>query len=92
MVMELLLIGLVVFVALLGRVLHRWPQVAAWLMLALSLIGVLLPTWRYLTLRPYLTDVLGVPIGIGLGVWLNGAGHLLVTAVTAAKLCRRQLS
>ncbi|MCB8965998.1 MAG: hypothetical protein H6665_00380 [Ardenticatenaceae bacterium] len=90
--LRLLLIGLVVFVALLGRVLHRWPQVAAWLMLALSLIGVLLPTWRYLTLRPYLTDVLGVPIGIGLGVWLNGAGHLLVTAVTAAKLRRRQLS
>lgn len=79
--LRLLLIVLVAGVALFGGALGRWPLLVAGLMIALSLAGAVLPTWRYATLRPFVSDVIGVPIGIGLGVWLSGVGHLLVTAV-----------
>ncbi len=79
--LRLPLIVLVAGVALFGGALGRWPLLVAGLMIALSLAGAILPTWRYATLRPFVSDVIGVPIGIGLGVWLSGLGHLLVTAV-----------
>ena len=47
----------------------------------LGLLGAVLPTWVYFQVRPLVENVVGLSIGIGLGVWLNGLGHLAQTAV-----------
>ncbi|MCA9969136.1 MAG: hypothetical protein KC425_02920 [Anaerolineales bacterium] len=84
--LRLLLIGLVGLAAVGSRWLRPYPR-AVWLLLALlGLAGAALPTWRYLTLRPFLAELFGTAVGIGPGVWLNGLGHLLVTAVAAQQL------
>ncbi len=88
-VLRVLLIGLVMLVSLLTAFWHptgrgmRLP----WFMLALlGLVGAFLPTWIYLIVRPFAAEIMGVPIGIGVGVWLNGVGHLLVTAVSLVEI------
>lgn len=85
---RVLLIGVVGVVALLSG-LPGWKRTAVWhtyfrwlLMMILGVMGTLFPLWIYLQVRPLVSQVLGLPVGIGLGVWLNGAGHLLVTAVS----------
>jgi hypothetical protein len=56
----------------------RW----CWAVLAsLGLIGLCLPTWQYSAVRPLVAQVLGLPVGIGPGVWLNGIGHVLIGAI-----------
>lgn len=51
----------------------------SWLAMALiGLIGVSLPTWIYIVVRPTVSQAFGLPLGFGLGIWLNGFGHLLV--------------
>jgi hypothetical protein len=82
-------IGLVAVAAILSA--WRLPQSLAtkgpWLiMLLLGMVGAVLPTWAYLTVRPLVSQAVGLPVGIGVGVWLNGVGHLLVTAVSVAVL------
>lgn len=80
------LIGLVLAVALLSGLVG--PGLAArrpwlpWLLLALlGLLGAIAPTWMYGQVAPYASQVIGLPVGMGWGVWLNAGGHLLVTAV-----------
>lgn len=64
----------------------RWPRSVSGLLLVLiGLAGAFLPLWAYLAVRPAVAQVLGMPVGIGAGVWLNVAGHLLVTAVAGVK-------
>ena len=87
--LRVLLIGLVVIVALLSglwRPQGKWRRVPWFLMAAVSLIGLVLPTWQYLQIRPYINQVLGVSIGVGVGVWLNGAGFLMIFAVTVLEI------
>ena len=79
------LIALVVLVAVLSGFWHptgkrkRLP----WILLALlGLIGAFLPTWIYMIVRPFAGQIIGVPIGIGVGVILNGGGHLLITGIS----------
>lgn len=81
------LIALVVLVAALGALLNQratrspWP----WLMMVdVALVGALLPTLQYLAVRPVVREIMLRPIGIGLGVWLNVAGSLLVVATALA--------
>jgi hypothetical protein len=45
---------------------------------AVALAGALLPAWAYLAFRPALGDLLGGAVGVGPGLWLHVAGHLLV--------------
>lgn len=86
--LRLALIGLVWVVALgssrFTSSAQQRPKLGwSWLLLALvSLVGLLLPTWQYLAVRPLVSQVLGLPVGIGPGVWLNVGGHFLVTAVS----------
>jgi hypothetical protein len=83
--LRVVLIGVVVLVAVLSGF---WRPTGKrkrlpWLLLALlGLIGAFLPTWIYLIVRPFASQIMGVPISIGVGVLLNGVGHLLVTAVS----------
>ena len=85
-------IVLVMVVAGVSGLLGRWPSVARlkWLVIMLlGVAGLLLPTWVYGQARMAVSDVLGLPIGYGVGVWLNGIGHLLVTAVAIWQVGRR---
>ena len=89
--LRLQLIGLVIVVALaIGAGRRLWRTSLAWLpWLLLALLGVggaLLPTWVYLSVRPLVSQAVGLPVGIGFGVWLNGGGHLLVAVVTLRHL------
>lgn len=80
-------IGLVTVVALAAPWIGRWVSArGVWATLALlGVLGLVLPTWMYLQIRPLLSQLYGQPIGIGLGVWLNGVGHGLVTAVALSQ-------
>ena len=87
--LRVLLIGVVVLVALLSGFWHPSGkrQQLPWILLALlGLIGAFLPSWIYTIVRPFASQILGVPIGIGVGVWLNGVGHLLITAVSVVQI------
>ncbi len=90
--LRLQLIGLVLVVAALSGVrvnaLSRWlPSKILWLLIAvIGVSGAVLPTWIYLTIRPVVSHAIGLPVGIGLGVWINGLGHLLVAAVCISYL------
>lgn len=86
--LRLCAIGLVVLVALGIGFWRRWPRTVAGFLLVLGLLGAILPTWMYGIARGMVAAVLNFPPGIGLGVWLNGAGHLLVTAVAVLKIKR----
>ena len=84
-VLRVVLIGVVVVAALTSAFWHpagRQKRVPWMLLALLGLIGFLLPTGMVLVVRPLASQVIGVPIGIGVGVILNGAGHLLVTAAS----------
>lgn len=78
--LRLLLIGSVGAVAGLTAVwppkLPHWP-----LLVACGVTGALLPTWFYFQVRPLVANAVGVEIGVGMGVWLNGIGHLLLAAM-----------
>ena len=82
-------IVLVMAVAGLSGLIGRWPQPIRWrwlLIIFLGVVGIVMPTWVYGQVRTAVSNVLGLPIGIGIGVWLNGIGHLLITAVAWGKL------
>jgi fucose 4-O-acetylase-like acetyltransferase len=85
------LIGLVLAAALLSglvgtKLAARRPWLP-WLLLALvGLLGAAAPTWMYWQVAPYVGQVIGLPVGVGWGVWLNVAGHGLVTAVAVWQL------
>ncbi len=75
---------LVVVVAGVSGLSGQRPRVVRlkWLlMMGLGVAGIVLPTWVYGQARTAVSDVLGLPIGYGWGVWLNGVGHLLIIAV-----------
>ncbi len=56
---------------------------AAHVLLAIiGLAGALLPTWIYLQVRPIVSQAIGLPVGIGPGVWLNFLGHMAIMFVS----------
>ncbi len=64
-----------------------WLSLLPWgLMLLVGLTGLIWPTQLFLEARDYATNLFGTPVGIGIGVWLNGIGHLAVSAVAGLKL------
>ena len=87
--LRVLLIGVVLIVAVFSGL---WrPQgrqlILPWTLLTLlGFVGALLPTWQYLAIRPFTSELFGVSLGIGLGVWLNLVGNLLVTGVGLSEI------
>ena len=82
-ILRLAMVVLVLFVALLLPFVDRLPSTKSepisWLLIAsLALLGIILPTWTYLAIRPAVAELIGGGVGVGPGVWLNGGGHLLV--------------
>jgi hypothetical protein len=94
--LRLQLIGLVVLVSGLSSVAARWRETAVmgwlpWLLLTVvGLIGGVLPAWYYGEIRPYFSQIMGVPLGIGPGVWLNTFGHLLIALIALRQLVPTQ--
>ncbi|MBE2220352.1 MAG: hypothetical protein IAF02_02370, partial [Anaerolineae bacterium] len=79
------LVGLtVVLAALFGKKLvTKWAWLPWVLLSVLGLVGAALPLWYYLSqVRPYVSGVLGVPVGVGWGLILYTAGCLVITAVS----------
>ncbi len=67
----------------LAAVLSPWlPQRWAWFALvATSLLGLLLPTWAVLAVRPVVSELLRDPVGIGFGVYANAVGQGVLAVV-----------
>ena len=90
------LIGVVVVVAGLSGVAAHWRKTAVmgylpWLLfLLIGLLGGILPAWYYGQIRPYFSQVMGVPLGIGPGVWLNTIGHLLISLIALRQLAMQK--
>lgn len=61
----------------------RW---AWWGVLMLSLLGFVVPLWHYAQAQMVVEAFLRRPVGIGLGVWLNSLGFLLISLVAVIVL------
>lgn len=81
------LIALVAFVAATGALIARQGAPAwLWLLLAgVAAAGAIVPAWAYLSVLPVVREIMRRPVGIGVGVWLNAAGSLLVVAVAVVE-------
>lgn len=84
-VVWILLVGVA---ALLVGLVGKRARVVALLWIVVALIGGLLPTIGYVQIRPVIATALQESVGIGVGVWLNLAAHLLL-AVAAGWLWMR---
>jgi len=88
-ILRVFLIGLVLLAALLSGF---WTPTAKrkrlpWILMSVvGIVGALLPTWIYLEVRPFASQIMGVSISVGLGVWLNAVGHFLITAVSLIQI------
>jgi hypothetical protein len=70
-------IGLVGVVAGVSGMPGRWPGAIRlkWVVIALlAVVGNILPLWVYGQARTAVSEVVGLPVDIGPGVWLNGFG------------------
>jgi len=84
---RVLMISLVFALAILSPLLSRIPKRVLWLLIgAAALLGALLPSWVFLAVREAFTRLLGQPIGVGAGLWLNLSGQLLAASVALAEL------
>lgn len=65
------------------------PRWFIWGMAPVALAGAWLPTWAYFALRPVVEVAVGIPVGVGPGVWLNLLGHSLWLMPLLAAPARR---
>ncbi len=78
---RLIAIGIVIIIAIGGSLIKRRESTTWWAWLTIAVIaflGGLLPTAQYFLVRPVVEGILKQNLGIGIGVWLNLAGALLV--------------
>lgn len=73
---RILLIGLVGLVAIMAPLLP--PKIVQISSIAIGILGGVLPTILFWQVQGIISYLLGTPLAIGLGVWLNLTGHLLV--------------
>jgi hypothetical protein len=64
---------------------HNMPW---FVILSIALAGAVLPTWIYIDVRPTVSQAFGLPLDYGLGLWLNGIGHLFVATTALISLNR----
>lgn len=89
--LRLLWISVVVLLALILPIVKKVPEKLTWigswsLIALLALIGLVLPSWAYIAVRPFAADVIGASVGFGPGFLLNGVGHLFILAAAILKL------
>ncbi len=88
-VLRLILIGLVVIVALVSgfwRPQGAWRAIPWLAMTILGILGAVLPSWLFLQVQPFLSEIIGLQVRSGLGLWLNAFGNALVAAVSLLQL------
>ncbi len=79
----LVLLAVVAAVVLCWLVKIETRQWLCWLLLTLlGLIGAVLPTRVYLQIQPNVAQLVGMSVGYGWGLILNGVGHLLIAGVS----------
>lgn len=86
------LVGLVAVVALLCGLAAAGPS-PGWalaLIAAIALLGAFLPVWEYFVVKPVVERILLQTLGIGVGVWLNSVGFVLIAAVALLQLAERR--
>jgi hypothetical protein len=72
-----------------SRKVRPFTSTSLWLLMAVvSLFGLFLPTWIYSEILPVAENWLQKTLGVGIGVWLNGIGHLLIAVVSLMKLAK----
>ena len=77
----IILIALVAIVAAVSAFWHPqgvWRMAPWWVMISLSMIGAVLPTWMFLQVQPHLSNLLGSPVSAGMGLGLNIVGNMFV--------------
>jgi hypothetical protein len=84
--LRLILVMQVLILAVLSPLFKRLPPgiliTGSWiLILLLGLTGAIFPTWAFLSVRGPVGDLLRLAIGIGPGVWLNAAGHIMLVGM-----------
>lgn len=90
---RVLWIGLVALLFLLSPLLARLPDAIIWLAALLTaLAGGLAPTWIFLEVRAAYSELLRQQLGLGLGFWLNIAGHFLIAIILLLAMRRPALS
>ena len=87
-------IGLVILVAglltLFGGTKRPWLRRMAWgVMVFAGLVGLIWPLLIYGEVRPFASDLIGVPLGYGPGIWLNTAGHLAAVLLAGWQLVKK---
>lgn len=83
-VLRVILIACVAATVLLSGFVHPTGarRRVPWILLALlGFLGAILPAWLFMQVQPFLSNVLGVPVASGIGLWLNIFGNGLVAAV-----------
>ena len=84
------LVGLVGVTAVLSGVMDRLPQrIRPLLLLVLAVVGLVLPSWAYLAVRPVIAELFRTDVGIGPGLLLHIAGNLLVVVTGLLSLLQR---
>lgn len=76
--LRILLISVVMLLAGTAVLWGHRPRLTAVIIVIAGLSGAIWPTWAYLSVRPVISALVGTPLGIGPGVWLNLLGHLLI--------------
>lgn len=73
----------VVLAAYYSRENSRLPESVPWsYFLVVGFIGLILPLWSYLAIRPLAEAIIGGHVGIGIGLVLNFIGHLLLVLLS----------
>lgn len=86
-------LGLVAAVALLAgaaALARRRPGWVAWLIVVVAVVGGVVPGYAYQVTRPVIAAALDAPVGIGPGVWLNGAAHAVIALAALLDVTARR--
>jgi hypothetical protein len=91
------MIAVVAVVTILVSLLSRLPQetglaIGRIAMIILALVGLTLPMWAYLAVRPVAAKLLTSEIGIGPGLWFNVIGNLMVLVAVSFLLFRQRIT
>ena len=85
-------IGIVVIMAIGGGLIQRDDKAIRWVWLAIVIIaflGGVLPMGQYFLVRPVVEGMLKQSLGIGIGIWLNLVGALLIGMIALDEMRRR---
>jgi hypothetical protein len=84
-ILRVVLIGFVILVALISgfwRPNREWWRLPWLILIVLGLSGAVLPTWIFMQVQPFLSDILGVSVSAGMGLWLNLLGNMLIVIIS----------